>query len=149
MGYLHVLLTATLSEALTHTESKSLDAAQLKKLGNAAAHLWTKIQRPKNPSVLQNHIALLQEVMQATSEQVCWNNILDELLTNETLTETARRREAKHLTELVDNASMELETAMQRARTYAVLQNQRRPNTAVDQWLQNSKNSNGYWKRRR
>ena len=144
MGYLHVLLTATLSEALTHTESKSLDATQPKKLGNAAAHLWTKIQRPKTPAVFQNHLTQLQEVMQATLGQVCWNTILDELLINESLTETTRRREAKRLTELVDNASMELETAMERARTYAVLQNQRRPNTAVDQWLQNSKNSNGY-----
>ena len=129
MAHLQILLTATLSETVTSTESRSLSTLWRSKLRNAAALLWTKIQRQKSPSVFQNHMTHLQEAMQATSEQVCWKTILDELLTNETLAETARRRQATYLTTQIDDTSIKLQTAIERARSYAVLQNQHRSNS--------------------
>ena len=116
------LVNATLTEALI------LGRPCLERLGNAAALLWTKIQRPQSPSASQNHMTHLQEVMQATSEQVCWKTILDELLTNETLTETARRQQAKYLTAQIEDTSIKLQTAIERAQSYAALQSQHQSN---------------------
>ena len=80
MENLQVLLRAIFCETVRSTEPRSLSKNQQSKLSNAAAHLWTKLQRRKNPSVFQTQIAYLQAVTQATSDDVCWKKILDELL---------------------------------------------------------------------
>ena len=122
MGHLQALLTATCQEKLIPTDPHGdLYIFRTKKLGNAAALLC--------PSVFQNHMTHLQEVMQATSEQVCWKTILDELLTNETLTETARLQQANYLTAQIEDTSNKLQTAIERAQSWAGLQNQHRSNS--------------------
>jgi hypothetical protein len=123
MGHFQVLLTATLSDALNYTETSTVSTVTRSKLGNAAALLWIKNQRQESASAYQNHMTHLQEVTQATSEQVCWKIILDELLTNETLRETTRRQQASYLTTQLHNTSIKLQAAIQRAQSYAVLQN--------------------------
>ena len=133
MGHLQILLTATLSETLISKETRKRHAGlhnlRVKNLGNAAALLWRKIQRQKRPSVFQNHMTYLQEVMQATSEQVCWKTILDELLTNETLTDCARREQSTYLTTRIHDTNIKIQTAIERAQSNAVLQNQHRSNS--------------------
>jgi hypothetical protein len=109
------LVNATLTETLI------LGRPCLERLSNAAALLWKKIQRTKSPHVLRNHVTHLQDVMQATSEQVCCKIILNELLSNKTLTEIARREQASYLTSKLHNASIELQAAIERAQSYAVM----------------------------
>jgi hypothetical protein len=129
MGHLQSLLTAIFSETLTSTEAKSLSTLSRSKLGRAAAVLWTKTQRQKSTSVFQNHIMHLQEITQATSEEVCWKVILDELLTNETLNEKARRQQAAFLTTQMEDIHTQLRTAIQSTQSFAVLQNQHQPDS--------------------
>ena len=76
----------------------------------------------------------LQEVMQATLEQVCWKIILDELLTNETLSENTHREQATYLTTQIDDTSIKIHGAIKTAQSYAVLQNQHRPNNDGNSW---------------
>ena len=58
--------------------------------------LWAN-NRNSTGSAWLDHMSHLQEVTQAISEQVCWKTILNELLTNETLAENARRQQTTYL----------------------------------------------------
>ena len=124
MGHLQVLLTATIFETLTSAESNRLPPFWRDKLGNAAALLWVKNQRGNSASVFEDHMTHLQEVTQAISEEVCWKTILNELLTNETLTENARHQQTTYLKTQMDDTYIKLQEAIETANSYAVLQNQ-------------------------
>jgi hypothetical protein len=116
MGCLQDLLETVFYETLTSTESKNLSEDHRSKLSNAAALLWEKIQRRKTRCVLQNQMTHLQEVVQATSADVCYKSMVDELLVNEALTEAARQEQVTYLRSRIYDASVQLQAARTRAK---------------------------------
>ena len=65
-----------------------------------------------------------EDVTQAISEQVCWKTILNELPTNETLTENARRQQTTYLKIKLYETEIKLQEAIETANSHAVLQDQ-------------------------
>ena len=123
MGHFEALLRVALFETITSEDSNRLPPLWRDKLGNAAALLWVK-NNSSAATVFEDHMAHLQEVTQAISEEVCWKTILNELLTNETLTENARRQQTTYLKTQMDDTYIKLQEAIETANSYAVLQNQ-------------------------
>ena len=76
-------------------------------------------------TVFEDHTTHLQEVTQAISEQVCWKTILNELLTEETLAENARRQQTTYLKTRLDDTQIKLQEAIETANSHAVLQDQK------------------------
>jgi poly-beta-hydroxyalkanoate depolymerase len=120
MGHLQILLRAAFTETLYSTEAQGLSQDQQSKLGNAAALLFTKVQRRKTPSVLQNQITCIQEVTQAISEDVCWKRLLDELIETESLTQTDRDKQCAFLGAQLDYAAFKIKMATDKAKEYAL-----------------------------
>ena len=96
MENFELLLRVVLDETITSEDSKGLCLLWRGKLGNAATMLWAN-NHNSTETVWKDHTTHLQAVTQAISEQVCWKTILDELQTNETLTENARRQQTTYL----------------------------------------------------
>ena len=74
--------------------------------------LWAN-NRNSTGTVWLDHMSHLQEVTQATSEQVCWKTILIELLTNETLTENARRQQTTYLNTKIYDLQLKIQEAIE------------------------------------
>ena len=119
MGHLQTILRGVFYEALASKEVKGLTEDQRSRLKTVAALLWTKIQGPKNESVLKNQMRRLQEVMQAIADEVCWKRILDDLLTNETIPQGDRQHQVRHLEAHIVNAATALKTATAKAKEHA------------------------------
>ena len=126
MGHFEALLRVALFETITSEDSNRLPPLWRDKLGNAAALLWVK-NNSSAATVFEDHMAHLQEVTQAISEEVCWKTILNELLTNETLTENARRQQTTYLKTQMDDTNIKLQEAIETASAHAAPQDQHEP----------------------
>ena len=111
------------NDTITSDDPKRLCPLMRYRLGDAAAMLWAN-NRNSTGTVWLDHTSHLQEVTQAISEQVCWKTILNELLTNETLAENARRQQTTYLKTRLDDAQIKLQEAIETANSHAVLQDQ-------------------------
>ena len=87
MGHSEVWMSATLHEATSSNEAIGIPDANRSKLGDAAAVLWTEVARQNHALVLHQHVPHLQRIMQASSERAFRQTILEELSTNESITE--------------------------------------------------------------
>jgi hypothetical protein len=123
MENFELLLRVVLNETITSEDSKRLCPLWRDKLGNAATMLWANNHNSAE-TVFEDHTTHLQEVTQAISEQVCWKTILNELLTNETLAENARRQQTTYLKTRLDDTQIKLQEAIETANSHAVLQDQ-------------------------
>ena len=122
MGHLQTILRGIFYETLySMRRSEGLSENQRSKLGRAAALLWKKVQGRKEESVLQNQIHHLQAVTQAIADDVCWKRILDELLTNESMTQETRQQQVTHLEAQIGSTSVAVQTATAEARKFASL----------------------------
>jgi hypothetical protein len=62
----------------------------------------------------------LQAMMQAISEDVCWKQILDDLLDDRNLSEYTRQQQITYLTTRIEGASVKVEAATAAAREFAL-----------------------------
>ena len=90
-------------------------------------------------TVWKDHATHLQAVTQAISEQVCWKTILDELQTNETLTENARRQQTTYLKTKIYEKQIKLQEAIETASAHAAPQDQHEPTNSERQKRTESK----------
>ena len=121
MEHLQTILRGVFYETLSSMRSiEGLSEGERSKLGSAAALLWTKVQGRKDESVLQNQIRHLQAVTQAIADDVCWKRILDELLTNESMTQETRQQQVTHLDAQIGSTFVALKTVTAEAREYAL-----------------------------
>ena len=121
MEHLQNILRGVFHETLSSMRSiEGLSEGERSKLGSAAALLWTKVQGRKDESVLQNQIRHLQAVTQAIADDVCWKRILDELLTNESMTQETRQQQVTHLDAQIGSTFVALKTITAEAREYAL-----------------------------
>ena len=122
MGHLQTILRGVFYETMSSMGPiEGLSEGQRSRLGSAAALLWTKVQGRKDESVLQNQIHHLQAVTQAIADDVCWKRILDELLTNESMTQETRQQQVTHLDAQIGSTFVALKTVTAGARDYALL----------------------------
>ena len=118
---LQTILRGVFYETLSSTSSiEGHSEVQRSKLGNAAALLWTKIQGRKEESVLQHQIHYLQAVTQAIADDVCWKRILDELFTDESMTQETREQQVTHLEAQIGSTFVVLQRVTTDAREYAL-----------------------------
>jgi len=87
--------------------------------------LWAN-NRNSTGTVWLDHMSHLQEVTQAISEQVCWKTILIELLTNETLTENARRQQTTYLNTKIYDLQLKIQEAIEEGNAHALPQDQQK-----------------------
>ena len=114
------------NDTITSDDPKRLCPLMRYRLGDAAAMLWAN-NRNSTGSAWLDHMSHLQEVTQAISEQVCWKTILIESLTNETLTESARRQQTTYLNTKIYDLQMKLQEAIEEANAHALPQDQHEP----------------------
>ena len=126
MENFELLLRVVLNETITSEDSKRLCPLWRDKLGNAATMLWANNHNSAE-TVFEDHTTHLQEVTQAISEQVCWKTILIELLTNETLTENARRQQTTYLNTKIYDLQLKIQEAIEEANAHALPQDQHEP----------------------
>ena len=114
------------NDTITSDDPKRLCPLWRHKLGHAAAVLWAN-NCNSSGTVWEDHTEHLREVMQAITEQVCWKTILNELPTNETLTENARRQQTTYLNTKLCDLQMKLKEAIEKANAHALPQDQHDP----------------------
>ena len=113
------------NDTITSHDPKRLCPLMRYRLGDAAAMLWAN-NRNSTGTVWLDHMSHLQEVTQAISEQVCWKTILIELLTNETLTENARRQQTTYLNTKIYDLQLKIQEAIEEANAHALPQDQQK-----------------------
>ena len=126
MGTFELLVKVVINETMTSEDPKRLCPLWRYKLGNAATMLWAN-NHNSIETVWKDHTTHLQAVTQAISEQECWETILDELQTNETLTENARRQQTTYLKTKIYENKIKLHEAIETANAHAVPQDQHEP----------------------
>ena len=126
MGTFELLVKVVINETMTSEDPKRLCPLWRYKLGNAATMLWAN-NHNSIETVWKDHTTHLQAVTQAISEQECWETILDELQTNETLTESARRQQTTYLKTKIYENKIKLHEAIETANAHAVPQDQHEP----------------------
>jgi len=92
--------------------SFTLDQASRSKQQEVARLLWMKMPSPKTTSVLQNQIALMQDVTQAIAENICWGRVVNELSALDSLCPSVREQQRRYL-----EAQIELSTAKEQGAT--------------------------------